>query len=159
MFKQVFRGPLSETATVASQLGTPGELRADSVGNIFQLFKVGSIAVQACAAVQLESTNGTNGYQVAPASIANHGAIGFANQVNSTATYAVGAYFWAQKYGVGSVNLTVTAAANIMLFASVSGKLTSAVAQSSHVGACARCLADVTGSVPALAFINCLQGF
>jgi hypothetical protein len=157
MFKQVFRGPLSETATVASQLGTPGEWRADASGNLFRLFQVGSITLGPCAAVFLDSTSGSNGFRVEPATLVSYGANGFANQINSTQAYATGVYFWAQVYGIGSVNHTNTCALGSHVYVTAAGKVITAA--QTIVGAVARPLNDATGSTPALAQINCLKAF
>lgn len=155
--KQVHRGPLSETATVASKLGEPGEVRFDASGNQFKLLKVGSITLQKCAAVQLESTNGTDGYTVAPASIMSLGAIAFQNQINSTQTLGSGVYFWGQQYGVGSVCATATPNVNLRLGVSVSGHLITGGATDNFV---ARTLAsNAVAGTPQLHFINCLGGF
>lgn len=153
--KQIQRSALSETSTVASKIGQPGEVRFDSDGNRYKLLKVGSITVEKCAAVHLESTNGTDGYTVAPATLAGLGCIAFQNQINSTQTLGAGVYFWGQQYGIGSVNATVTGDVNSRLAVTASGFVVDAATSDRTV---CRPLAALADDTPGVAFINCLGG-
>lgn len=159
MFKQVFRGPLSETATVASQLGTPGEARMDGNGNIYKLLQVGSISLEPWAAVALQSTQplvaGGGAYVVIPASVVQRGAHAFANQVS--VSHQTGVYFWGQQYGVGSVKQTGVIPLGGFGWVSVSGWLSSSGGVSDM--AVFKMLSSATTAAgPVVGFINCLGG-
>ncbi len=130
MFKQVFRGPLSETGSVASRLGQPGEVRYDSLGNAYRLVYFN----ESCAhgdAVQFDTATSNVGYQVIQA----NGAIpacGVFNQCGTAGTITTGYYGWVQYKGTGVVSVTASDfAANLYLIPSNNGALhTAAIASS-----------------------------
>lgn len=132
--KQIHRGAISETGTVASKLGTPGEYRIAADGDIYRLCyfpTTGSFG----QAVQYATADGNAGYNVNIASVSGvrcagvHNAIITASQGTATATgqtHASGIYGWVQVKGVGVVSVKASYAANLHLVPSTDGGVSTA---------------------------------
>jgi hypothetical protein len=116
MLKQVNRGPLSETATVASQLGQPGEWRfgTGTDAGWYQLVYINSTA--SYGHVLQSFTGATNvGYWVVPLIVSNVKPVGVLNQIATNATVAASTYAWVQRKGMGVCSIASTASVDVNL--------------------------------------------
>ncbi len=112
--KVIFRRSLSETSTTASDLGTPGEIRADTAGNKYRLVYLAAAATHG-QILQYDYGSGTDGYSV----IVNAQSkditpvAGVQNQAGTN--LGTGVYCWAQYRGYGSVSVSASYASALPL--------------------------------------------
>lgn len=113
---KIFRRPVTDTSTLASDLGTPGEYRHESDGRKYQLVQAGS-TIAIGAVLQLDAVSASVGYIVDE----NVGSNFPLRGINNTgASHAANAYFFALiKGSVAAASLAigsdVTMATNVPL--------------------------------------------
>lgn len=103
--KGIYRRALSETSTTASDLGTPGEIRQDTAGNMYRLVKIMGAATHGHV-LQFDYGSGTDGYSVIVNNQSKNKFVvaGVNNQAGTN--LATGIYCWAQYKGYGSVSMS-----------------------------------------------------
>jgi hypothetical protein len=101
---KIFRRNVTDTSTVASDLGTPGEYRIESDGRKYQLVQAGS-TVAIGAVLQLDAVSASVGYIVDE----NVGSNFPLRGINNTgASHAANAYFFALVRGsVAAASLAI----------------------------------------------------
>lgn len=92
---KIFRRPVTDTSTLASDLGTPGEYRIESDGRKYQLVQAGS-TIAAGAVLQLDAVSASVGYIVDENVAVNYP---FRGLNMAGASHAAGAYFFALVKG------------------------------------------------------------
>jgi hypothetical protein len=152
--KQIHRRALSETSATASDLGTPGELRYDSDGNIYRLFRSLATLSHGASFHRATATASTASYGVNVAANSLNKPAGVHNQWTASIS-ASDIFFWGQVRGRGPVLQGGTsAAAGANLVHSTAGAVAASATTLQHLHAFGA-LADVAVTVTGQMNISC----